>query len=62
MDKQKALKLPDAKPRDRAPVFSFGAPIGAPYVPELRDVTKPIAHDGQGRPLYAPRGFVFRLP
>jgi hypothetical protein len=28
---------------------------------ELRDVTKPIAYDEKGRPLYAPRGRVFRL-
>jgi hypothetical protein len=26
-----------------------------------RDVTKPIAYDEQGRPLFAPRGITFRL-
>ena len=28
---------------------------------KLRDVSKPIAFDQQGRPLYAPRGIQFRL-
>jgi hypothetical protein len=29
---------------------------------ELRDVSKPIAYDEKGRPLYAPRGFVIAWP
>jgi hypothetical protein len=28
---------------------------------ELRDESKPVGYDSQGRPLYAPRGRLFRL-
>jgi hypothetical protein len=50
--------------RDRVPVFSWGAstPADGPYVPELRDTSKPIAFDEHGNPLYAPRGFVIAWP
>jgi len=29
---------------------------------ELRDVSKPVGYDSKGRPLFAPRGFLLRLP
>ena len=29
---------------------------------EVRDTSKPIAYDEKGRPLFAPRGFMLRLP
>jgi hypothetical protein len=29
---------------------------------KLRDTSKPIAFDANGNPLYAPRGFLLRLP
>jgi hypothetical protein len=31
-----------------------------PYVPELRDTSKPVGFDANGNPLYAPCGIVMR--
>jgi hypothetical protein len=49
--------------RDRVPVFSWGesATTDRPYVPELRDTSKPVGFDEHGNPLYAPRGIRLRL-
>jgi hypothetical protein len=36
--------------------------IAFPIAGELRDVSKPIAYDEHGNPLYAPRGLILRSP
>lgn len=50
-DKPKPKKLP------LLPIF-----VGGSRDRDLRDVTKPVGYDAQGRPLFAPRGRVYRLP
>ena len=48
-----------AKPaaKQDGPMFAWTGPGDG----ELRDVSKPIAFDERGNPLYAPRGIRFRL-
>jgi hypothetical protein len=55
--KKKTLEIPAEPKPDDGPVFFFegGGDDG-------RDVSKPIAYDENGKPLYAPRGRVVRLP
>lgn len=50
------IKIPDGwapDPDDDEPLFSF---VGGDD-DISRDVSKPVAYDEHGRPLYAPRGF-----
>jgi hypothetical protein len=55
--KRKTFEIPEVvEPRDQAPVFIFGG-----LDRDRRDTSKPIALDEHGRPLYAPRGTLFRL-
>jgi len=50
------LKLPGEPTPAVVPMIAF---TGSDR--DERDVSKPIAYDEHGRPLYAPRGMVFRL-
>ena len=55
--KRKTFEVPEVvEPCDQAPVFIFGG-----LDRDRRDTLKPIAFDEHGNPLYAPRGFSFRL-
>ncbi len=59
MTERKKLKLPDVG-KPLAPPAPLVRRAGR--TDDGRDVTKPIASDADGNPLYAPRGHVFRLP
>jgi hypothetical protein len=62
MTRKKTTTIPDepvgpAKPEASAPLSDFvGQDRG------LRDVSKPVAFDEHGRPLFAPRGYIVRWP
>jgi hypothetical protein len=58
MSERKAkLKLPAVNVLPRVPLIKY-----AGRGDEGRDVSKPIAYDEHGNPLYAPRGIVYRIP
>jgi hypothetical protein len=58
-ERKKTITIPDG-PVERKPVEPFLAFAGGDS--DERDVSLPVGYDEQGRPLYAPRGFTFRLP
>jgi hypothetical protein len=62
MKREKTIVIPDAdepakKPPPREPFVVFAGGDS-----DERDVSKPIAYDEHGNPLYAPRGMTFRVP
>lgn len=60
--RRKTIELPDDDvKRDDEPDMLPFAFIARGAGRDLRDVTKPIAYDEQGRPLFAPRGIIFRF-
>jgi hypothetical protein len=65
MRRKKTVRVPARPPEERcAPTpepDQDAEPVG-PWLDShgLRDVTKPVGLDAQGRPLYAPRGVVSR--
>jgi hypothetical protein len=57
---KKTIKIPDDWSEQSQQLKPWAAVAGTEDG-DLRDVSKPVAFDEHGRPLYAPRGLVTRL-
>jgi hypothetical protein len=55
--KKKTLQIPAEPKQDDGPVWFFAGSEGG----DLRDVSKPVAYDENGRPLYGVRGPIIHL-
>jgi hypothetical protein len=56
--RRKTIQIPDGPSEQETTWEPLVAVAGDAEDGDLRDVSKPVAFDAQGRPLYAPRGFV----
>ena len=56
MQRKKTVVIPEGPVRKTVPLVRY-----AGRGDEGRDVSKPIAYDANGNPLYAPRGITFRI-
>jgi hypothetical protein len=55
-ERKKAIKIPERGSQAQPPLIAV---VGGD--PDERDVSQPVGYDANGKPLYAPRGFIVRF-
>jgi hypothetical protein len=59
-ERRKTIQIPEGPIEQRETTWEPMAATAGDGDDDDRDVSKPVAFDAQGRPLYAPRGFILR--